>query len=201
MATITKSYATALAHTAITHPDTVKGSALDVSTKLSAMFLFYHATAEAAANTNPGFFSLKVSGAVSGDDDWFEIYRQYALATTGDTEEMTAVEPATETVLAIASTTGLVTPGQIIYIQDDDTLAQSEWHMIQEYSSNASVTIVNGLKYAKAINDTIWTIAERTPFFLDLSAIGRVRVDFIHEGAAGANSVVKALVIYGDSIG
>lgn len=190
-------YGTVLAHTAITHPDTVKGAAIGVSDKISAMFLFYHATAEAAANTNPGFFSLKVSGAVSGDDDWFEIYRQYALVTTGDTEEMTAIEPIGETVLAVASTTGLVTPGQTIYIQDDDTLAQSEWHMIQEYASNASVTIVNGLKYEKAIGDTIWTIAERTPFFLDLSAIGRIRCDFIHEEAVGANSHVKVLGIYG----
>ncbi|MBU2118641.1 MAG: hypothetical protein KJ954_13725 [Alphaproteobacteria bacterium] len=168
---------------------------------MSLTLLLYHALVEAAANTNSGFFSIQVSGAAAGDADWVEVFRFLCSSATGDTEEMTALEPAAETVLAIASTTGLVTPGQIIYVQDDDTLAQSEWHMIQEYSSNASVTIVDGLKYEKAIADTIWTIAEVFTCTLDLTSVGRVRVIFIHEGAAGANCHVKALAIYGDSIG
>ncbi len=61
MATISKSYAVALAHQAVTHPATVVGSALDVSTKLAMTLALFHASVEAAANTNPGKFLVQVS--------------------------------------------------------------------------------------------------------------------------------------------
>ena len=200
MATIAKTAGAAvLAHQAITHPDTVKGSAQDVSTKLAATILCFHASVEAAANTNPGSFLVQVSGAASGDEDWATVAHFTAQVSTADTEAMTATEPAGETVLACASTTGFVA-GDNLYIRDSGTLADSEWAKCQEIVTNTSINLIDGLTVQKDNADVIWNDAEIFVCSLDLTAISRLRVVFWHEGAAGANVHVKALMVTGDSI-
>lgn len=201
MATITKTVGTAiLAHQAVTHPDTVKGSAQDVSTKLAASIVLFHASVEAAANTNPGVFLVQASGSSSGDEDWVTVSALNVDATTADTEAMTATEPIGETVLACASTTGFVA-GDLLYIQDTGTLADSEWARCQEVVLNTSINLIDGLTTQKDNADVIWNDANVFYVSLDLTAISRVRVVFQHEGATGANCHVKALMVTGDSIG
>lgn len=201
MATITKTVGTdILTHQAVTHPDTVKGSAQDVSTKLAATLFLFHASVEAAANTNAGSFLVQVSGASSGDEDWATVYNFTATVSTADTEAMTATEPATETVLAVASTTGFVA-GDILYIQDTGTLANSEWARCQEIVTNTSINLIDGLTNQKDSADVIWNDADVFVCQLDLTAVSRLRVVFTHEGATGANCHVKALMVTGDSIG
>src|SRR3990167_8626134 len=108
----------ALTHQAVTHPDTVKGSAQDVSAKTGlATIICFHASVEAAANTNPGSFLIQVSGSASGDEDWATIATVQATVSTADTEAMTATEPSGETVLAVANTTAFVANDNL-YIQD-----------------------------------------------------------------------------------
>lgn len=187
-----------LTHQAVTHPDTVKGSAQDVSTKISATIFMFHAKVEAAANPSPGKFLLQASASSSGDEDWTTIQEFVAGTSTPDTEAMTASEPGGETVLAVADTTGFVAE-DILYIQDTGTLADSEWARCQEIVTNTSINLIDGLTNAKDNADVIWNDAEIFIAQLDLSAIGRLRVVFQHEGAAGANVHVKAMMVTGDS--
>jgi len=200
MATISKSYAVALAHQAVTHPATVVGSALDVSTKLAITLVMSHASVEATANTNPGKFLVQVSGAASGNEDWATIYEFDATISTADTEAMTATEPIGETVLAVASTTGFVA-NDLLYIQDTGTLADSEWNRCKEIAAGTSIDLVDGLTNEKDNSDVIWNDADVFNCRLELTSVGRVRVVFQHEGATGANCHIKAMAIYGDSIG
>jgi hypothetical protein len=190
MATISKSYADALAHQAVTHPATVVGSALDVST---------NASVEAAANTNPGKFLVQVSGAASGTEDWATIVEFDATISTADTEAMTATEAVGEKALAVAATAGFVA-NDILYIQDAGTVADGEWARCREINTDATIDLVDGLTNAKDASDVIWNDADIWTCQLDLTAIGRVRVVFQHEGAAGANCHIKAMAVYGDSI-
>lgn len=201
MATITKTQGTdVLTHQAVTHPDTVKGSAQDVSTKLGASIIMFHSSVEATANTNPGTFHVQVSGSASGDEDWITHSSFTCTESTADTEAMTATEPAAETVLAVASTTGFAA-ADVLYIQDTGTLANSEWGRCQEIVTNTSINLIDGLTNAKDASDVIWNDADIFICQLDLTAVGRVRVVFQHEGATGANCHVKALMVTGDSIG
>lgn len=201
MATITKTVGTAvLSHQAVTHPDTVKGSAQEVSTKLAATIICFHASVEATANTNPGSFLIQVSGASSGDEDWATIVQFTAMVSTADTENMTATEPVAEVAMAVASTTGFVA-GDNLYIQDTGTLGDSEWAKCQEIVSNTSINLIDGLTNQKDSSDVIWNDAEIFVAQIDLTAVSRLRVVFQHEGATGANVHVKALMITGDSIG
>ena len=199
MATISKSYSVALAHQAVTHPDTVKGSALDVSTKLAMTLALFHASVEAAANTNPGKFLVQVSGAASGNEDWATILEFDATISTADTEAMTATEPVGESTLVVAATAGFAA-NDILYIQDASVVADGEWARCQEIVTNTSINLVDGLTNQKDSADAIWNDADVFVCQLDLTAVGRVRVVFQHEGAAGANCHVKGMAIYGDSI-
>lgn len=200
MASLTKTQDIAiLAHTAITHPDTLVGSAQDVSTKLDAMIVMYHASVEATANTNPGTFLVQVTPAASGNEDWATIARYDATISTADTEAMTATEPQGETVLAVASTTGFVA-GDRLYIQDTSVVADGEWGLCQEIVTNTSINLVDGLTNQKDSADVIWNDADRFICKLDLTSIARIRVVFMHEGAVGANCHVKGLMSTGDSI-
>lgn len=200
MATITKTQGTAvLTHQAITHPDTVKGSAQDVSTKLAATVVLFHASVEATANTNSGVFLVQASASSSGDEDWATIAQFQATVSTADTEAMTATEPIGETVLACASTTGFVA-NDLLYIQNT-TVTDSEWARCQEIVANTSINLIDGLTTQQTNTSVIWNDADVYVCQLDLTAIGRIRVVFQHEGATGANCHVKAIMVTGDSIG
>ena len=200
MANITKSYGIALAHQAVTHPATVVGSALDVSTKLGLTLALFHASVEAVANTNPGKFLVQLSGAASGNEDWVTVYTFDATISTADTEAMTATEPIGETALAVTSTAGFVA-NDLLYIQDTGTLANSEWGRCREIVTNTTINLVDGLTNAKDSSDIIKNDADMFTCQLDLTAVARARVVFQHEGTAGANCHIKAMAIYGDSIG
>lgn len=201
MASLTKTAGIAiLAHQAITHPATVNGSAQDISTKMVATIILFHASVEATANTNPGSFLIQVSGSASGDEDWATLQEVTAPATTSDTENMTATEPSTETVLAVASTTGFLA-SDLLYIQDTGTLADSEWNRCKRIVSNTSIDLIDGLTNQKDNADVIWNDALVAAFTYDVSAYTRIRVVFTHEGATGANCHVKALMVTADSIG
>lgn len=199
MATISKSYADALTHQAVTHPATVVGSALDVSTKLALTLALFHASVEAAANTNPGKFLVQVSGAASGTEDWATIAEFDATISTADTEAMTATEPVGEKALTVVATAGFVA-NDILYIQDAGTVVDGEWARCREIVTDTTIDLVDGLTNAKDASDVIWNDADIWTCQLDLTAVGRVRVVFQHEGAAGANCHIKAMAIYGDSI-
>lgn len=187
-----------LTHQAITHPDTVKGAAQNVAGKVSATIMMFHASIEAAANTNPGQFLVQISGSSSGDEDWATIANFAATISTADTEAMTATEPAAETVLAVASTTGFVA-NDVLYIQDTGTLADSEWARCQEIVSNTSINLIDGLTNQKDNADVIWNDADVFVCEVKCLSVARLRVVFQHEGAAGANCHVKALMTTHDS--
>lgn len=177
----------------------MKGSAQDVATKLAATLLLFHASVEAAANTNPGKFLVQVSGSASGDEDWTTAYEFDATISTADTEAMTATEGIGETVLAVAATAGFAA-NDILYIQDASVVVDGEWGRCKEIVTNTSIDLIDGLTNAKDASDVIWNDADIFICQLDLTAVGRVRVIFQHEGAVGANCHVKGLMVSGDSI-
>lgn len=166
---------------------------------MAATIILFHASVEAAANTNPGKFLVQTSGSSSGNEDWVTLYEYDATISTADTEAMTATEPIGETALAVVATTGF-TAYDKLYIQDTGTLANSEWGICREITAMPSIDLVDGLTNAKDASDVIWNDANIWVCQLDLTSIGRVRVLFMHEGATGANCHVKGLMITGDSI-
>ncbi len=192
---------TVLSHQASTHPTTIVGSAIDCRTKRAAVLFLYHAYVESTADTNPGSFLVQVrpdAGDGSVLEHWITVVELTAKGTTPDTEAMTATEPAGETVLAVASTTGFAVR-DLLYIQDTGTLADSEWAECRTFSSNTSITLIDGLTTQKDSADVIWNDASRWVVPLDLNGIESYRVVWTHEGATGANGHVKVISVTYDS--
>lgn len=183
-----------LAHQAVTHPATVVGSAQDVSENRKATIYLFHASVEAAANTNPGKFLVQVSGAAAGNEDWATIYEFDATISTADTEQMDATEPIGEKALAVTLTAGFVA-NDVLYIQDASVVTDSEWGRCREIVTDTTIDLVDGLANAKDSSDVIWNDADIFICALDVSAVGRVRVVFQHEGAAGINCHIKGIMV------
>lgn len=183
-----------LAHQAVAHPGTVVGTEACVLTITKATFILFHASVEAVENTNPGKFQIQVSCCEEGCEDWATVYEFDATISTADTENMTASEPVGETVLAVAATADFVA-NDVLYIQDATVVADSEWGRCKEVVLNTSIDLVDGLANAKDSSDVIWNDADIFVCSLDLSAISRIRVLFMHEGAAGANCHIKCIAI------
>jgi hypothetical protein len=190
-----------LAHQAATHPTTIVGSAIDCRFKRGATLFLFHGYVEATADTNPGKFLVQVrpdAGDGTVTEHWVTVAELAAKGTTPDTEAMTATEPVAETVMAVASTAGFAAEDEL-YIQDTNTLADSEWAKLSSLVSNTSLTLIDGLTTQKDNADVIWNDASKFVVNLDLNGIESYRVVWIHQGATGANGHVKALAIHHDS--
>ncbi len=190
-----------LAHQAATHPTTIVGASMNAATKLKVTLFLFHGYVEATADTNPGKFLVQVRPEVGGsavNEHWITVAEITARGTTPDTEAMTASEPAGETSLAVASTTGFAVDDEL-YIQDTGTLADSEWARCKTFVANTSIELIDGLTNAKDNADVIWNDATKAVVTLDLEAGENYRVVWTHEGTTGANGHVKALAITHDS--
>lgn len=190
-----------LAHQAVTHPVTVVGSAIDCRTKRAATIFLFHGYVEATADTNPGSFLVQVrpdTGEGSATEHWITVAQITALGTTPDTEAMTATEPVGETTLACASTTGFAV-GDILYIQDTGTLADSEWAYCKTFTANTNIQLIDGLTTQKDNADVIWNDSTVRVVTIDLNSCESFRVVWTHQGATGANGHIKALAITYDS--
>jgi hypothetical protein len=187
---------TVLAHQTAVHPTTIVGSAVSCIGYKKATLFLYHGYVEATADTNAGSFLVQVrpeAYASTVNEHWITLGSAYAAAGgTPDTEAMTATEPAGETVLACASTTGFAV-GDLLYIQDAGTLADSEWARLRKFTADTNITLVDGLVTGKDSSDVIWNDASLDVVELDVTGYEAFRVVWTHEGATGANGHVKAL--------
>lgn len=197
MVDFTQTKSILITHALVTHPNSIEGTAVSLAdTMQSGAITMWHALVEATANTNPGTFRIFGSYDASADDQWFHILDIDVSTDTAATEDFTASEPTGEKVLAVASTTGFAAKDNI-YLEDINTLANSEWHTVDVISSNVSITIMIGLvnqKDAPGADDVIWGSAQQFTMPLPPGLL-RIRVDFSHEGTTGANCHVMAEVL------
>lgn len=195
---------TLIPHSVVIHPDSVEGTPVSLTAGyLSAVVNMWHAFVEAAANTNPGRFSI--FGAYGADDDdWIHLIDIEVTTTTPVDETLNGGgEAAGSKVLNVASTTGFAAR-QNIYVRDTNggaptgatgTLGSpetlSEWHRVDKIVANTSIDIMVGLENAKDNSDVLFTEAQFFKFNLP-PGFSRVRCDYSHEGTTGANAHVKA---------
>jgi hypothetical protein len=201
MATISKTEdVVMLSHVAITHPDSKVGDEVDVSTKLGAAIVCYHALVEVAANTNPGSFRVQASPSSSGEEDWVDLAFFTTKVTTPDTEAIIDTYASGVSYVSVVSTTGFVALDEL-YIQDSGVVADGEWAICREIVSDDKIVFIDGLNKTKDNADVVWNDAEKFVAQLDLTPWSRVRAIFMHEGSAGANVHIKSIMTTGDSIG
>lgn len=192
MADYTQTTAEVLAHQELTHPGNVIGTPVSVASYLAGTVYIYQANIETTANLAAGldYLELQISPDASGNN-WATYAKFTASTTASETEALTATEPVSETVLAVASTTNL-DASDFIYVKDETSVATSEWHQIVAISSNASVTIAEGLAVEKVADDDIYDQAQRWAVGMDFAGISRIRLLVVHQGATGSDWRVYA---------
>lgn len=184
---------TILTRTAVTHPDTVEGTATAVTADDSVLVTCYWSSIEATANTNAGSFLIQCSGSASGDDDWATV-AEIGTPTGTAGSEVLSNDSESGPVLEVASTTGFAA-GEWLYARDVNVEANSGWRYIDKIVTNTSVDVLDALTTplnGSTDNDILWSDAQVTPMVIDVSTWQRIRVVYSHEGATGANSVVEA---------
>ena len=204
MADFTQSKSAIITHQAVTNPESVKGSAVDVRAALDALLVIRHAYIEAV---DPGGIEPEIHVMASLDqtasppaDSWFKVvtFKATDPGAAPATEAMTATEPIAETALAVASTAGFAA-GDDIYVRDTTTETDSEWHTVDKVVTNTSVDIFEGLVVAKDSADIIWGSAQsfRVPI---PGNVGHVNVYYSNEGASAPNTAVQADVLVNTAI-
>ena len=203
MASLVKTSGTeVLAHQVSTHhatagTGTVKGTAQDVSTKLSATITLFAASVQATANTNPGSFKVQVDPAGGSADEFWSTVATFTVgATTASTIGVTSI--ATNAITCDGTATGFAS-GDILYIQDVGTLTNSEWALCSG-TTGSTVTCVDDVTGTFDGSDVLWNDANIFTCQLDLTSISRLRVIFENNGAVGADMNVYAAMVSGDSI-
>ncbi len=196
MADFTQSKSAIISHQAVTNPESVKGSAVDIREALDALIVIRHAYIEAV---DPGGIEPEFHVMASLDqtasppaDSWFKVvsFKATDPGAAPATEAMTATEPAAETSLACASTTGFAA-GDEIYVRDTSTEANSEWHVIDKIVTNTSIDIFEGLVNQKDNADIIWGSAQA--FRIPIPGnVGHINVYYSNEGSSAPNTAVIA---------
>lgn len=196
MATYSKTYTALLAVTSVAQGNTQQSSELDTATKISCTLYLQLGFVEAQVNTNPQRFIVQVSSEAADDDNWRNL-AVYTVSFVGTPEREAITSQSTNTV-TVASTTGVDTVGQIVYIQDAGAISASEWHHV-ESATGTVVTLYDAVTSAFDASDFINTAWEKTVSF-DLSSIDRLRVIFENEGTTAADVHVKIDASTADSI-
>lgn len=181
-----------IAKEAITHPGV--GTPIDITVTdgaIAAYIWIYHASVEATANTNPGWFSIQTKGDPAGTEgSWSEVARFTATTTAAALANITATEPVNETTMATTSGEGdsALTDGELVYIEDATGISSGEYHWISDRSPTATtVLLAEGLDFEKQSGDDIWSQADAWQYILSLAGVTEWRVAFFHRAGTGAN--------------
>jgi hypothetical protein len=192
-----------LGHQALVNDATAAGLSLvgaekDVRTNFSCTVHVYHALVEALAN-DPALeyhFQVRYSTGTGVDEDWITAWRFVTKTDAAILRDLTATEPADETVIAVSSDpTAIFLPGDYIYIEDTTTLLDSEWARVAIASAAPDVTLVDGLAVEKDSADDMWTGAEHFIGEFDLTGVSWVRMIVVGKDTGGADIHLKSEMI------
>ena len=122
---------------------------------------------------------VQVSSHASSDEDWVIFNERTVGIGTANSEALGGAEAAAQTVLEVASTTGLYDDDETrqIFIEDN-VVANSEMCYLVSHVGNTSVTVQDGITNAHDASDTLFDIAGS---FTVPIQVGYVRVRVIYD--------------------
>lgn len=189
---------TFIAHSsgAITHPNSIFGTVINCADEISIQLILKHGFVQATANTNPGFFVVKVAVEGADDDQLGELTRFRTIESTPSLANIAGTEAIGQTNIAVGvgEESGFVA-GAACYVRDTGTEDNSEWHYVDVTASNI-IHITRGLVRAKDSADDIFSDAQIFSPVIQLDGIKRIVVDFVHQGTTGADVVVEATGVF-----
>jgi len=124
-------------------------------------------------------FSIQVSGAAAGDEDWSELTQFIALVGDGDSEPIDD-DPldATDTTIVVSDTGGgyeTEPMGKWIAIEDG-TLINSELCWITGFTTDTNITVLDGVTNAHAVSTLLWDVAMSRTIMIPFGSGARAKV-------------------------
>lgn len=156
----------------------VRSSVISFARDLKAKF-FIHFGREAATAAGAGVnIRIESSSESSGDNNWFpEAIFTTQFAAVSD-EAVSGTEAAGQTVIGVASTTGLTAQDLVFFF--NGTIGNSEWGRIKSISTNTSITLEDALTNAQT-GSTIYDGAEL--FICEINVEAGVRYSAYIDGS------------------
>jgi hypothetical protein len=152
-----------------------EGATTTISDAYVTTLYIDYALTSATAHTGTKI-SVQVSSNTSGDEDWSTFMSFLTLTGTTNVEALGGSEAAAQTVLEVASTTGLYDDDETRWIFiEDNTVANSEMCLLVSHVANTSVTVQDGITNAHDTSDILNDIADRVVVSIPLG-YSRVRV-------------------------
>jgi len=173
-AALTKSTAAVDEWALVTENTTRKGAEVDLALVYDAVLTIQFAYVIEVASTGTKI-EVQISGNSSGNEDWNTLVSFITPTGTPNKEDFNATEPATETTIAVSSTTGYDADETRWIFVKDNTAASSEMVQLVSHVAATSVTIQDGLTNEHTTADTLFNIAETYVVQLPFSA-NRCRV-------------------------
>lgn len=193
-----------LAHTQVATAAIAIGSPIDVSAKIGpAMAFVKMGRTIATALSNQLKFRIEASAKTSGDDEWVPVAEwtsQYGTTAASKTTLNDAACNAGDTSFTLTSATGFAA-GDMIYLRETGTPANSEWVREKSVSSN-TVTVEEAITRNHTNGIDVTDLAESFAIPLDISGLVRVRLVVDAASAATGQTVdVIAWLTTLDSVG
>lgn len=197
MATITKTVQSALLSLqSVAASSVVVGSAVSISTALSAMVHARFGRRSATAAGAGANIRIEASRASSGDNTWFPLATFTSAFAACEAEAVSGTVNSGTNVVTVASTTNL-TAGDIVFI-DNGTIANSEWGRIKTISTNTSVTLEDNLVNAQTSSNIYDSAEIYTPVYVPE---GVIRLRAVADGSLFTQAwAVEVTLITADSI-
>lgn len=171
----TKSIASVDEWAAVSQNSVREGSISDISGCYASALHIDIALSSTTAHTGTKI-EVQVSSNTSGDEDWTTLTHFLGPTGTANNESLGGSEASGQTVLEVASTTGLYDNDETRWIFIlDDTVADSEMCYLVSHSANTSVTVQDGITNAHDASDTLYDIAENYVIQIPIE-YNRVRV-------------------------
>jgi hypothetical protein len=182
---------------AVTHPDTVVGTAISVADDFMVCGAFFYGPTETAATEEGAIFRLQYSVSASGNEDWVTFPGADFITFSGaaTTCVIESTEAAGETAINVDDAS-VFDHGDVVYL-DDATVADGEWNYvdIEDTTGEEYLTVVYGITNAKAANDDFWK-ANIFSWCVDVTAISRIRAYFSNNNVTtGSNADIKATAV------
>lgn len=188
---------TLITHQAIALDNIVVGSELDVSSLFSADVAIYHANIGVTANASGTKYLIQASMVASGNEDWVTVASHTTDTKAANKANIAGTEIVGSKLIGVGTgeESGFDT-GDVIYLQDTGTLANSEWGMVDDNGTADQIDLVDGLTNAKDSADDVFDEAEVVNIHLDLDGIQRIRCVVNHRLSA-TGSTIHTKVIAG----
>jgi len=179
-----------LAHTQQATAVVTVGSAVDVSTKMSARCFIKMGRTVTTALTNEVNFRIEASAKSSGNDEWEPVI-QWTSASGKTAASATTLNDASfnagDTSCTLTSATGFAA-GDRVYFRETGTPGNSEW--CREASVSGSVITLEEATTRNHTNGIAVTdLAEGWVFQVDCADIGRLRLVVDTASAASGQTV------------